>query len=61
MSKDRKGEGNKEADRRYRQGVRKTVDETSSEERQRKARELPAKDKAEGRQAEERGKSRARS
>jgi hypothetical protein len=31
---DRKGEGNADADRRYRQGVRKTVDETSSEERQ---------------------------
>lgn len=61
MSKDRKGEGNRDADRRYREGVRKTVDETTEEERERKARKMPPQEQAEARRAEERGKSKARS
>jgi hypothetical protein len=61
MIEERKGgEGNREADRRYRKGVRETVEETSEEERSRKARDLDRDDLDEARQAEEKGKSRAK-
>jgi hypothetical protein len=61
-SKEQKGEGNREADRRYREHVRKTVDNTSEEERERLARKpLSKKERASARSAEEKGKSRARS
>ena len=54
------GEGNREADRRYREGVRRTVDDTSEEERSEQARDLGAEERKKARQAEEKGKSRAR-
>ena len=41
MIEERKGgEGNREADRRYREGVKETVDKTSEDERSRKARDV---------------------
>jgi hypothetical protein len=61
MSKERTGEGNKSADRRYREGAQKTAETTTAEERARKARELAEEEKGEVRDAEEKGKSRARS
>ncbi|MGH8196349.1 MAG: hypothetical protein ACREQ8_18435 [Woeseiaceae bacterium] len=54
------GEGNREADRRYRKGVRKTVKDTSASERAEDARELSAEELEQARIAEEKGKSRAR-
>ena len=54
------GEGNREADRRYRKGVRETVEDTSEEERGKKARNMSREDLDKARQAEEKGKSRAR-
>lgn len=55
-----KGEGNPEADRRYREGVRQTVEDTSEAERADEARQLSDEDKAKARRAEEEGKSHAR-
>ena len=54
------GEGNREADRRYRKGVRRTVDKTSDSERSRKARNMSKEELEEARQAEEKGRTRAR-
>ena len=54
------GEGNREADRRYRKGVRKTVTSTSEEEREKKARDLTEQDREAAERAEEEGKSRAK-
>jgi hypothetical protein len=54
------GEGNREADRRYRKGVSDTVESTSEEERSKKARDLSREELDKARQAEEKGKSRAR-
>jgi len=54
------GEGNREADRRYRKGVRETVEDTSEEERGKKARNMSREDLDKARQAEEKGKSRAK-
>jgi hypothetical protein len=58
--KDNGGEGNREADRRYRQGVSETVKKTSDEERSKKARDLSRDELEKARKAEEKGKSRAR-
>ena len=58
--RDNGGEGNREADRRYRKGVDKTVKDTSASERSRKARDLSEEELKKARQAEEKGKSRAR-
>lgn len=58
--RDNGGEGNREADRRYREGVEKTVKDTSASERSRKARDLSEEELTKARQAEEKGKSRAR-
>lgn len=61
MIEERKGgEGNREADRRYREGVEETVKKTSEEERSERARNLSREDLDKARQAEEKGKSRAR-
>jgi len=61
MIEERKGgEGNREADRRYRKGVKETVEKTSEEERSKKARDVSREDLKKARQAEEKGKSRAR-
>ena len=54
------GEGNREADRRYRKGVRKTVTHTTEEEREQRARELTPEEREEGKRAEEEGKSHAK-
>ena len=55
-----RGEGNKAADRRYRRAVRKTVEDTTEEERAERARSLDEADREEARRAEEIGRSRAR-
>lgn len=60
VEKGKGGEGNREADRRYRKGVSETVEKTSEEERSKKARNLSREDLNKARQAEEKGKSRAR-
>jgi len=60
IEKGKGGEGNREADRRYRKGVRETVENTSKEERGKKARNMSREDLDKARQAEEKGKSRAR-
>lgn len=60
IDKRKGGEGNREADRRYREGVKRTVKGTSDSERQRKARDLTPDEMEETRQAEEKGKSRGR-
>lgn len=54
------GEGNRKADQRYRKGVGETVEETSSEERSKKARDMSEEELQKARQAEEKSRSRAR-
>jgi hypothetical protein len=54
------GEGNPEADRRYRDGVQKTVRETTEEERAAEARDLTADQRREAEEAEEKGREHAR-
>lgn len=58
--KDNGGEGNRAADRRYREGVSQTVKKTSDEERSKKARDVNRDELEKARKAEEKGKSRAR-
>ena len=58
--KDNGGEGNREADRRYREGVSETVKKTSGEERSKRARDVSRDELEKARKAEEKGKSRAR-
>ncbi len=53
-------EGNREAGREYREGVKRTVERTSDDERRRKARDLTPEEREDARGAEERGKSRGR-
>lgn len=60
VRKNQGGEGNRKADRRYREGVRNTVKGTSDSERARKARDIPEDELEEAKNAEEKGKSRAR-
>lgn len=61
MSKDDiQGEGNYDADRRYRRGVSKTVDETTEKERAKAARSLSDKERKEAEKAESAGKRKAR-
>lgn len=55
------GEGNKEADRRYRKGVKDTVDATTEQEREHAARKLSGKDRKTAERAAAEGKSKARS
>lgn len=54
------GEGNREADRRYRKGVNETVQNTSASERAENARDVDDEELKKSRQAEEKGRSRAR-
>lgn len=54
------GEGNRKADRRYREGVKKTVEGTSESERAEKARDVSEDELEQARSAEEKGRSRAR-
>lgn len=58
--KRRGGEGDRESDREYREGVKRTVKRTSDAERQRKARDLTPEELEKVRMAEEQGKSRRR-
>jgi hypothetical protein len=51
---------NREAQERYRKGVRETTEELGEEEREKRAREAGMKNPKKDRQAEEKGKSRAR-
>ena len=57
---DEMGEGNREADQRYRKGVRDTVESTDADERAEQARDISEKDLKEARAAEEDGRSPAR-
>ena len=60
MNDKNQGEGNRDADRRYRRGVRETVEETTEEERARRAREVPPEELEAARRAEEEGKAKKR-
>jgi len=60
-SKRMQGEGNKEADRRYRKGVRRTVEKTTAEERAEDARRMSRTEREEAEAAEKEGRSKARS
>ncbi len=57
---DNQGEGNTEADRRYRRGVRETVKHTTAKERAEQARDLTPEEQREAERAETEGKSKAR-
>lgn len=54
------GEGNREADRRYRNHVEKTVQDTTESERSKKARDVSRDDLEEAHKAEEKGREHAR-
>ena len=60
MSENNQGEGNRAADRRYRRGVRRTVSETTEEERAERARDLTPEEQDAARRAEEQGKAKKR-
>ena len=60
MEQKNQGEGNRDADRRYRKGVRETVEETTEEERARRARDLPPAEQEAARAAEEQAKAKKR-
>ena len=60
MEDKNQGEGNREADRRYRRGVRETVRETTEEERARNARDLTPEEQQEARHAASQGKAKKR-
>jgi hypothetical protein len=61
MAEKNQGEGNREADRRYRHGVEETVRETTEDERAEKARNMTPEEQEEARRAEQEGKARKRS
>lgn len=61
MDEKNQGEGNREADRRYREGVRETVNETTEDERADRARNMTPAEQEEARRAEQEGKARKRS
>lgn len=60
MSQRKPGEGNRAADRRYREGVRETVEKTSDKDRAEKARDVRKDELEDARRAEDKGRSRAR-
>ena len=60
MGEKNQGEGNREADQRYRRGVAETVRETTEEERARRARDLTPAQQEEARRAEEEGEAKKR-
>jgi len=60
MEEKNQGEGNRDADRRYRRGVQETVNDTTEEERARRARDLTPEEQEAARRAEEEGKARKR-
>ena len=55
------GEGNREADRRYREAVKSTTEESTELERAKRAREMSPEELREARKAEKEGKARKRS
>ena len=61
MEDKNQGEGNREADRRYRRGVQETVRETTEQERAEQARKMTPEEQAEAERAEQEGKARKRS
>lgn len=61
MQEKNQGEGNREADRRYREGVKETLKKTSPEERAERARDLTPEEEREAREAEKAGKAKKRS
>ena len=60
MEPKNQGEGNREADQRYRRGVRETVENTTAEERAERARDLSGEEQEAARAAEEAGKAKKR-
>ena len=60
MEDKNQGEGNRTADRRYRRGVRETVEETTEEERAERARDLTPEELEAARRAEDAGKAKKR-
>jgi hypothetical protein len=60
MDQKNQGEGNREADRHYRDGVRETVEQTTPEERARRAREMTPAELEAARAAEELAKAKKR-
>ena len=60
MEQKNQGEGNREADQRYRRGVRETVENTTPEERARRARDLTPEELEAARAAEEAAKAKKR-
>ena len=60
MEDKNQGEGNREADRRYRRGVSETVRETTEEERAKRAREMTPQEQEAAQRAEEEGKAKGR-
>ncbi|MEQ8206488.1 MAG: hypothetical protein RIA65_09955 [Woeseia sp.] len=54
------GEGNREADKRYRKNVRETVENTDADERAQQARDISQKDLNDAQEAEEKTRSPAR-
>jgi hypothetical protein len=60
MAGKNQGEGNRDADRRYREGVSKTVKETTEEERAEEALDLSDDELREAEDAEEEGRDHAR-
>jgi hypothetical protein len=56
MAGKNQGEGNRDADRRYREGVRETVKETTEEERAGQALDLSDDELHEAEEAEEQGR-----
>lgn len=57
MEQKNQGEGNRDADRRYREGVRETVEQTTPEERARRARDMTPAELEAARAAEELAKA----
>lgn len=60
MTDKNQGEGNRDADRRYRKGVRETVENTTAEDRARRARDLTPEEQEAARAAEEVAKAKKR-
>ncbi len=60
MDDKNQGEGNREADRHYREGVQKTVHDTTDQERAEHAREMTPEERREAERAEAEGKGHAK-
>ena len=60
MGDKNQGEGNRDADRRYRDGVRKTVEETTPVERAVEARDMTPEEREDAARAEAEGERHAR-